>query len=300
MKTLSTNVVRAALSALLTVGFFVLIELGLGLMGEEWSSLYAGDPGYDWRVRPNLSLEAVPHLEEGRTFSVQTNDRGFRDAAIPTSGPWVLALGCSTTFGWGVEQKEVWTEVLESKLGVPVVNAGIPGHSSQQGKGVAAELLSLGPDAVILGWGLRDGQHTVVPDAVRRPATFPRNTRLFRLLAGMLANEQKGDQPRVSEAQFRQNLREVASLAASHDAQVLLLDMTERSDTPSHAQVLRSLQLPLLVPTLSDADHFSTDRIHLNVRGNQSLAEQLKPAIERLLNPRAAAPPLEPAPGQTP
>ena len=300
MKTALPNLVRALLSALLTIGFFAVVEGGLGLFGGDWSELYTGDPGFDWRVRPNLELDAVPHREEGRTFAVTTNELGMRDDPVPASGPWVLALGCSTTFGWGVEHDHVWTEVLQSTLGMPVVNAGVPGHSSEQGKRRAAELIELKPDLVILGWGLRDGQHTMVPDIDRKPARFPRNTRLYRMLAGQLAASQSGSTPRVSESQFRHNLKDIVSRADAAGVQVILLDMTGRSDTPSHGQMLQTMDLPLVVPDLTDEHHFPTDRIHLNVLGNQVLAMQLTEPIETLLGLGAVAPPPEPVPQQTP
>jgi lysophospholipase L1-like esterase len=294
------NLFRAALSALLTIAFFVLVETALGFAGGQWSALYSGDPGYDWRVRPGLSLSAVPHLEEERTFAVQTNQRGMRDGAVPTKGPWILALGCSTTFGWGVEHDRVWTEVLEQSLGVPVVNAGVPGHSSTQGVRLAEELLALKPDVVIVGWGLRDGQLTVLPDDARRPAEFPRNTRLYRLLAGEMAREESGDVPRVSEAQFQENLMKTAALADELGARVLLLDMTARSETPSHGAQLKTLGLPLVVPQLTNEHHFRDDPIHMNDLGNRLLADQLVAPIQALLNPEEAALPPESAPQQTP
>jgi len=280
--------------------FFALIEGGLALFGGAWSALYSGDPGYDWRVRPSLNLAAVPHLEEGQPFAVQTNAQGMRDDALPTTGPWVLALGCSTTFGWGVEREHVWTEVLERSLTVPVVNAGVPGHSSEQGLRLARELIELQPDVVIVGWGLRDGQHAVVPDVDRKPTPFPRNTRLFRLLAGQLGGEQTGDTPRVGTLRFRENIEQTTAIAHAAGARVLLLDMTARSDTPSHGQVLQALELPLLVPKLTDEDYFPLDPIHLNERGNRTLAGQLEAPIRVLLTPEVVAPPPEATPQQTP
>jgi lysophospholipase L1-like esterase len=294
------NLVRAAISAFLTIIVFGFIEVTLGVAGGHWSALYTGDPGYDWRVRPGLNLGAVPHLEEGSTFSVQTNEYGMRDEPIPTTGPWVLALGCSTTFGWGVEHERVWTEILETDLGIPVVNAGVPGHSSQQGLRLAKELMALKPDVVIVGWGLRDGQHTVVPDADRSPTRFPRDTRLYRLLAGKLSSAQKGTTPRVGASQFRENLNEIAQVASSEGIGVLLLDMTARSDTPTHGRQLKTLGLPVVVPQLAEEHYFRHDPIHLNDNGNRVLADQLLNPIRALLAQEEEARQPEPGPPQTP
>ena len=158
---------RIFLSAAITAGTLGLAEWALS--DNDWSALYAGDPGGMWWLKGDLDLPAVPHIEEGTHFAVKTNAIGLRDGLMPVASPWVLALGCSTTFGWGVEAEEAWPAVLEQELGVPVVNGGIPGHSTEQGLVIAPKLLVHKPDVVIFGWGLRDAQRTTVADADRGP-----------------------------------------------------------------------------------------------------------------------------------
>ena len=284
----------------LTVGFFALAEAVLMVTEDDWSQLYAGDPGHDWRLKPNLDVQGVPHLEEGTVFAVQTNSDGLRDAPIPTSGAWVLALGCSTTFGWGVEQSNVWTEVLQADLGMPVVNAGVPGHSTVQGMAWGKSLMERGPSLVLLGWGLRDAQQTTVPDVQRRPTPFPRNTRLYRKLSQWLMTPTSGNLPRVSEARYGQNMAEMMAHADAQGIKVLLVDMTARSDSPGHGRVLQQLDAPVFVPALSDTDYFALDPIHLNVRGHQRFAGQIAGSIKALLSSQEGVPPQEPALPQTP
>ena len=79
MNVRDSNLLRAMFSAGVMLAFFAVLEGALRLQGEDWSELYQGDPGYDWRLKANLDLPAVPHLEEGHTFSVRTNPDGLRD-----------------------------------------------------------------------------------------------------------------------------------------------------------------------------------------------------------------------------
>jgi len=96
------------------------------------------------------------------------NSLGFRDEEFERDKPEgelrVLALGDSFTFGLGVQQDAVWTEVLEDRLAavrdaaVQVVNAGfacgaLPGHYAPWLEGVGLSLL---PDLVIVGLCLND------------------------------------------------------------------------------------------------------------------------------------------------
>mgnify|MGYP003951388969 CR=1 FL=1 len=295
-----SNLLRALCAAVLTVGFFAMIEAILVVADDDWSALYAGDPGHDWRLKADLDLPEVPHIEEGTNFAVQTNANGLRDDPIPAGGPWVLALGCSTTFGWGVDHPDVWTEVLQASLSMPVVNAGIPGHSTEQGMAWGKALMQRGPSVVILGWGLRDAQWTTLPDVQRRPATFPRNTRLYRKLAQSLVGPSKGSVPRVGEERFVQNMADMVAYARDRGIQVLVLDMTGRSETPSHGSALRRLDTPLVVPVVKDEDHFENDSIHLNIQGNRKLAGQLVEPVKALLSQSKPVPQPEQGLPQTP
>ena len=277
---------RMLLSACVTVALFAIIEGALALFSPGgWSQLYTGDPGYFWTLKADADLARVPHTERGASFSVQTNAQGLRDGPIPNDGPWVLALGCSTTFGWGVEAKQAWPELLEDRLGVPVVNAGVPGHSSHQGRTVAVELLDHRPTVVILGWGLRDGQGAPVMDKERKPAAWLGQTHLYRWLVGALPGKGSGGglPPRVTVTDFRDNLALVAFQAQRRDVRVLVLDMTGRAEWPNHGRLLSELGLPLVVPELTDAEHFSEDPIHMNEAGNHALAAQLEGPVRGLL-----------------
>lgn len=59
------------------------------------------------------------------------NRGGFRSTHEYDSvtEPCIVTLGCSFTFGTGLHQHQIWPQLLADKLGVSLVNLGMPGHS---------------------------------------------------------------------------------------------------------------------------------------------------------------------------
>ncbi|MCX5713874.1 MAG: hypothetical protein NT033_03505 [Candidatus Omnitrophica bacterium] len=59
---------------------------------------------------------------------VETNSLGLRDDEVTAKkGIRVLSLGDSFTFGSGVNRGEMFVDILEKKLGVEIINSGVPG-----------------------------------------------------------------------------------------------------------------------------------------------------------------------------
>lgn len=84
--------------------------------------------GYLWPPHARDSFEGIHHR-----FSYTTDAHGFRNP-----GPWperadVVVLGDSQAFGYGVEDHQVWVELVERNLpGQEVVNLGLIGAAPQQ------------------------------------------------------------------------------------------------------------------------------------------------------------------------
>lgn len=68
---------------------------------------------------------------------IQANKAGFRDDDQSLSSPSVVCIGDSFTFGWGVEQENTFSQLLEKRSGRKVLNTGIPSY------GTPREILSL-------------------------------------------------------------------------------------------------------------------------------------------------------------
>ena len=105
-------------------GVFAVATLLAVLLGAEAALRVAGWPpsgggqgpgGFThaqvyWVETPDQSTVPHPHKETGGSFKVSTDANGLRAPAHAEAKPdgiyRILALGCSTTFGWGVEDTE--------------------------------------------------------------------------------------------------------------------------------------------------------------------------------------------------
>ncbi len=213
--------------------------------------------GIFWGIEPNLVNEPFLHKERGTYFKVSTNSRSLRYKEVPVGRQprtvRLLALGDSTTFGWGVEQDETYPANLERILQekhpevvVQVLNGGVPGYTSFQGlhhfkKNAAA----YEPDIVLFGYIVQDARKTAITDKQQRLIDLEvqrrqRNPlyrlRLVRFLHWkyvkflswrnqQLSDEAKGDptaQTRVPLRDYKENILTFEKLCKAQDAQLVL------------------------------------------------------------------------------
>jgi lysophospholipase L1-like esterase len=154
-----------------------------GLLGRYYD-LYEWDRHLLFRLRPGRELTLVdplaPRLYRDATrWTVRTGAAGFRTPDFsrePEPGRVrVLALGDSSTFGWGVEAEETWPGRLPGALaratGQPaesfeVLNLGVPGYSTYQGRVLLERVaLPLAPRLVVWSYLANDGAATGGSDA---------------------------------------------------------------------------------------------------------------------------------------
>ena len=264
--TLTKALGGAAVAAL----FLLLAEGALALLGLPDPGLVEGDLAAVWWPRPNLD-RVVPFPEEGSEFHVHTDPHGLRGAGPPPSGPWTLALGCSTTFGWGVEDEEAWPARLAALTGRSVVNGGVPGWSTEQARRGVQRWLDLGPDQLILAYIVRDATPAPLTDALAPPTPWLLRTHLARLLR---PTTRAGSRPggatfRVPPDRFRENLRALVALAAP--AKVHLMAFPQVAPSTEWVAAMESVG-PTWTPSLPREDFFAHDPIHLNPEGHAELA----------------------------
>jgi lysophospholipase L1-like esterase len=215
------------------------------------------------RFSPMLpaSLSAIPRWDvelDRRGF----REAEFAERKAPGTFR-ILCLGDSWTFGANVAQRDTYPRQLERLLAerhpgarFEVLNLGVLGYSSFQGK----ELLRLRaidwePDAVVLGFGMNDGkigysdkQLAASHGAMRRVTMLIDDVEVYKLLrywaqllrarptptadafraeaasAAALSDANDSFPPRVTLADYRDNLSEMIALARSHGADAVLLD----------------------------------------------------------------------------
>lgn len=78
------------------------------------------------KSRPEL-LKELGWTE--KSIKYKTDRYGFRNDADFNNDYYNLALGCSNTFGIGVNEKDIWYNYLKKHFPEPFFNAGIPGGS---------------------------------------------------------------------------------------------------------------------------------------------------------------------------
>jgi len=154
---------------------------------RNYYSTYEWDRYLFYRLRPNVAIPltdvlAPPGIRERTRWVLRTNAKGFAGPEVsygPHPGTYrILCMGDSSTFGWGVESEEAYPALLQEEIHrrhpgtkVEVVNLGVCGYSSQQGKVLLErEGLRYEPDLVTLSYGSNDWSRVPEPydEAYRR------------------------------------------------------------------------------------------------------------------------------------
>lgn len=316
--------VRRVIYSLVPVALvFGSAETALRMMG--WPTAEAAFEHNEpfWQVDPDLDGFAMSHREEGATFPVSTNADGLRpphhDRAKPSGVQRVMTLGCSTTFGWGVQDNETYPARLEAlahengHAQVEVINGGQPGYTSFQGSWLWDRVLRhYTPDVVLIGYVVQDARKAAYSDKsqaiLQGDARFLKDNVLYRLktylgLRSLLggvevrAKERSGDQGgvfRVPPEDYVENLRAlVKGVQAADGVPVLFGYPLEREGyTRQHRVILRAAADELGVPwfdpqagmeaaTRQQQMYFSRDRGHANSAGNDWIAREALGFLER-------------------
>lgn len=196
--------------------------------------IFTPDQELLWKMRPGYRMgEGFPPLNRqgfrGADFEQRKGEGMFR----------VACLGDSVTFG-GVEATfpELLEEHLEEGLGMPVevMNFGVPGYSSFQGRKLAEEVLEkYRPDAVVVlfGWndhwlakGYSDHRQRTDPPAAGRLLETAGRSRVYQLIsraaAAFASDEERPLVLRVPPDNFKANISAICSLAESRGTKVVL------------------------------------------------------------------------------
>jgi len=172
---------------------------GILVKEKDWIDLLSSRPGdlasyyrtYRWdkdlfyRLQPGLSLTltdvAAPDPVRSRTqWTLRTGRLGYNTPDVDRRKPpgtfRVVALGDSSTFGWGVDPDETYPRRLEAllrarhpEMRVEVINLGVCGYSSFQGRILLErDALAFEPDVVTISYGSNDYSEVPEPFDVAR------------------------------------------------------------------------------------------------------------------------------------
>ena len=181
---------------------------------HELHEIFEYDPQTYWRLKPGVKMGA--DIEP-------INSKGFRGPEFADQKAEgtkrLVTLGDSVTFGGAVSYPSVLADCLDG--GWEVINAGVPGYSSFQGKRLfETRITQLVPDVVTVMFGWNDHwlsknypdsrQHPEALSELPSVVSFVRNIRIFQLLGyatNKLVSQPDTDNPnavnRVSTDEYR-------------------------------------------------------------------------------------------------
>jgi hypothetical protein len=153
--------VFVTLLALTEIGLRIVDLPALRLDPIESRAAFDYDPELGWLPHPN----SIKTQTASRTVTLRHNALGLRDIDLrPGDEPAIVFVGNSYVWGVEVEAEERFTERLRSDLpGIKIVNAGLPGYSTDQEYLLLRRLWPrLKPSVVVLifGGGDRAGNST--------------------------------------------------------------------------------------------------------------------------------------------
>jgi acyl-CoA thioesterase-1 len=176
-----------------------------------------------------------------------------RNLASPNSS--IMTFGDSLTAGYGAGPGEDYPAGLSKRLGVPIVNAGVSGDTTQTALArIDADVLAASPRMVIIGLGGND------------------------FLGGVALT--------TTEA----NLRAIVKKIQDGGAMVVLLGFTFPSLTADYAAMYeriaddeRCLLVPGVLKGILIDPALKSDEIHPNARGYALMADRIAPPVRKLL-----------------
>jgi lysophospholipase L1-like esterase len=237
--------------------------LGEGLLrAVRWAGgqaleagLFQYDPALRWDLKPGFegSYSGVPC----RITSYGIRGDPARGITDKQEGELrILCLGDSRTFGYGVREEESYPSLLQQTISarlpatqVTVINAGIPGYSSYQGRVWLAEKgMALAPDMILAGFSVNDRRAVEDPEHQDGPVQFQEKYRsggwdrrlnglfLYRFAKKLLLLARYTEQSsfsildwrlRVPEDRYRENISEICRMARESSIPLLLLAMED-------------------------------------------------------------------------
>ncbi|MEA1949263.1 MAG: SGNH/GDSL hydrolase family protein [Thermodesulfobacteriota bacterium] len=152
IKNIALMVVSITIALLICEG--IVRIFGLGGTSLTRGMLHQYDPDAGWRCYPNLDTRYI--LPESFDVRVRCNSQGLRDSekrfAKPPGIRRIVVLGDSFMWGYGVENEEMFSAVLQDLLsGSETVNFGVNGYSTvQELVRLEIEGLRYEPDVTVL------------------------------------------------------------------------------------------------------------------------------------------------------
>lgn len=175
----------------------------------------------------------------------------------PSSGETIIALGDSLTFGEGVRPEENYVSLLERRLGLPIVNAGVSGDTTATALKRLPELLQ----------------------------KYPKPKAVIVMLGGNDFLQRKPKEETYS------NLAAIIGAIQERGGIVLLIGVRGGLFTDAFASEYKRLSkeyktayVPNVLKGILGESSLLEDTIHPNAKGHAKMAERLEPALRKLID----------------
>lgn len=272
----------------------------------------------------NSAIESGGYLKDDFLFwrnvplRGDINSLGLRGPELRnTDALRILCLGNSCTFGAGISYTETYPYKLETllkvhkKIGVEVINAGVPNYSSFQGlRFFKRDLIKLKPDIVIVEFGIIDQGYCYFYSDSEQKKTgkfyeFCRDSlnklkTVQFIYKGIISRTKDIDiknypmlKARVSGREFYLNLKELAAISDEEGIRVIFLNPVlfdfERGFVGSIGKEYRFpegytvLDLVEVFNKYQNPQKFflKEDFCHMNSKGNTLVAEEILKVLEK-------------------
>jgi len=231
--------------------------------------LYRVDPELIWSLRPNASIDSINRHHgpggEQQPVRITINPAGYRGAPAPShkSAPSelrVLCMGDSNFFGYPLDDRQVFPQALRDTLtrrlpagaSITVINGGVPGYSSLQGRRLyERQFATLEYDWLLLSylnndaWTQPHADRELLTPAAARSRRFTAWSdhlalvRWGRSLLPRATTAEKDLVPRVSLPEYLETYRFFIASAAARGARVLIIDYRAYDEYRAYSEALR-------------------------------------------------------------
>ncbi|OGC88021.1 MAG: hypothetical protein A2142_04455 [candidate division Zixibacteria bacterium RBG_16_48_11] len=253
---------RILISSFSIVIFLVLTEVVLNLAGVSpkndnlyfilnpelsYPRFFQRDHDLFWRFRPKQVIRSNFFVEG----EYRINSHSLRNQEFPLQKPSgtyrIICLGNSNTFGWKQAEKDAYPQQLQELFQrnppsskVEIINAGMTGYSSYQGKlFLRNNILKLQPNLVLVnyGWndllpakfGIEDKNQKMPPQWILDIQNFFSRTALYRVVKSFWVSrfskkkDKEAGVPRVTLEDFQRNLIEIGGICGQNNTSAVFL-----------------------------------------------------------------------------
>jgi|GEM_PF-1391630 lysophospholipase L1-like esterase len=287
---------------------------------DLWERYNVEDAFLMWAPKPHYQRGNITINSQGirdKEYTIQKDKNVFR----------ILCLGDSSTFGYGVNLEDTYHSLLEDRLNrefgrtgirFEVINAGVTGYTSSQGLAFyKLKGFKYKPDIVTFYFGINERVHHFylsdkeimhhnIPAQIKAAMEKSLLLKLqsYRFLrnflvniVGIRKNAFRGRVPRVSLADFQENILELDRLCKKNGSRLLLISppLNKQKDPEGHVlinieiafykallkNVARDYQIPLIeIPEMTeesplDTAPFFSDTVHPSPLGHRVIMEKL-------------------------